>query len=154
MINWSSAFRAGLVGGVAMEILAAIIYLSGDNRMSMVKYWGCTLTGKNSGVSSYLAGWMIHLTLSVLIGFAYAWAFEMIWNNAGWEYGLMLGTLHWFIGGMALPLMDQISGCVKWGIVPPLKLLASGDRASFVIFLMGHLIYGAVIGLLYNVRAA
>ena len=140
MINWSRAVWSGAAGGVGKEVVALVVYLTGHGRMSMVRYWGCMLTGSKSGAASYLAGWVIHLALSVLIGFAYAWAFEAIWNGAGWRYGLLFGAAHWVVGGMTLPFMDRLSGCVKQGVVQPLKLCASGDRSSFLIFLFGHLI--------------
>ncbi len=151
MIDWVNALWAGIAGGAGMEVFALAVYLAANSRMSMVRYWGCMLTGKNSGAATYLAGWMIHLVLSVLIGFAYAWAFEAIWQKAGWQYGLLLAAAHWAIGGLVFPVMDRFSVCVRRGIIPPLKLYATGDRSSFLIFLVGHLIYGAVIGLWYSV---
>ena len=152
MIDWSSAFWAGVAGGVAMEISAIALRMIGLSRMSMVNYEGCMLTRRNSGVLSYLAGMAMHLTLSVLIAFAYAWAFEAIWHGASWLCGLTLAVPHWTIGGMVVPLMDRISGCVKRGVVQPLKLFATESGAAFLIFLVGHLTYGTVVGLLYNVQ--
>ena len=151
MIDWSAAFWAGVAGGLAMELSAASSRLAGFGRMSMVSYEGCMLTGKSSGAGSYLAGMAMHLALSVLIAFAYAWAFEAIWAEAAWLYGLALAVPHWVIGGLIVPLFDRLSGCVRRGVVKPLKPFASGERSAAFVFLVGHLTYGAAVGLLYGV---
>lgn len=49
---------------------------------------------------------MIHLVLSVLIGFGYAWAFEAVWQKAGWQ--LLLAAAHWAIGELVFPIIARI----------------------------------------------
>ena len=146
--DWSSVLWAGVAGGVAMELSAVVMRLLGFGRVSMVGYEGCMLTGRDAGAGSYLAGMARHLALSVLIAFPYAWASGLIWVKAGWPYGLMLAVSHRAVGGLVVPLMDRVSGCVRRGTVPPLRPFASGSRGGFFIFLAGHLGYGAVVGLL------
>ena len=129
-----------------MEISAILLHLAGLKRASMVGYEGCMITGKTSGVGSYLAGLAMHLILSILIAFAYAWGFQIIGVKASWFYGLILAIPHWAIGGLVAPLFDKVSGCVKSGKVEPLKLFASGNLTFFITFLIGHLIYGLTVG--------
>ena len=129
-----------------MEFSAVLLHLFGFKRASMVSYEGCMITGKASGVGSYLAGLAMHLILSVLIAFAYAWGFQIIGIKASWFYSLILAIPHWAIGGLVVPLMDKVSGCVKNGTVEPLKLFASGNLTFFITFLIGHLIYGVTLG--------
>ena len=147
-MDWLSVTWAGLAGGVAMELSSGVLRLAGLGRGSMVTYEGCMLAGKASGAGSYLAGAAMHLALSVLIAFAYAWGFLVLWGKAGWLYGLTLAVPHWAAGGLVAPLMDRVSGCVKNGAVQPLGIFASGSRAAFLTFLLGHLVYGAVVGAL------
>ena len=150
MVNWSSAFSAGIAGGLAMEASALLIYLLGFGRNSMVSYEGCMLTGRESGTGSYLAGMTMHLMLSVLIALAYAWSFEYFWREADWSRGLATAVPHWLLGGMVVPLMDRLSGCVRRGTVKPLQPFAAGSRSSFFTFLIGHLVYGVTVGSLYR----
>ena len=150
MIDWSSAIMAGSCGGLAMEFSAAVIRLLGFGCHSMVGYEGCMLTGSESGVRSYLAGMVMHLALSVLIVFAYAWSFEIFWDGGGWLRGLIIAVPHWFAGGLVVPLFDRINGCVARGMIQPLKPFASGSRNAFFTFLIGHLTYGATVGLVYS----
>ena len=150
MIDWSSAIMAGVGGGLAMELSAVLIRLLGFGRHSMVSYEGCMLTGRESGTRSYLAGMVMHLALSVLIAFAYAWSFETFWDGGGWLRGLMIAVPHWMAGGLVVPAFDRLSGCVARGVVQPLKPFASGSREAFFTFLIGHLTYGTTVGLLYS----
>lgn len=150
MIDWASAFWAGVAGGVAMELSAVLIRLLGFGRHSMVSYEGCMLTGRESGAPSYLAGLVMHLTLSVLIAFAYAWGFETFWGGGGWERGLALAAPHWLAGGLVVPLFDRLNGCVRGGRVKALGTFAAGSGRGFFAFLAGHLVYGATAGWWYG----
>ena len=150
MIDWSSAVWAGVWAGVAMEASAVVLRLLGLGKNSMVSYEGCMLTGRESGAGSYLAGMLMHLSLSVLIAFVYAWSFEIFWGGGGWSRGLMTALPHWSVGGLVVPVFDRLSDCVTRGAVRPLKPFASGSRAAFFAFLIGHLTYGATVGVLYS----
>jgi hypothetical protein len=149
-MNWSDTFLAGLGGGIAMELSAVLLNLLGLKRASMVSYEGCMITGKTSGAVSYMAGMTMHLIISVLIAFVYAWGYQTMGIKPSWFYGLILAVPHWMIGGLVVPLMDKISRCVKNGSVEPLKMFASGNFTFFITFLIGHLIYGAVVGWLLS----
>jgi hypothetical protein len=150
MIDWSSAIPAGVAGGIAMELSAVLFRLLGFGRHSMVSYEGCMLTGRESGAGSYLAGMVMHLTLSVLIALAYAWSFAAVWGRADWLHGLATAVPHWVAGGLAAPLFDRASGCVRRGTVEPLRPFATGSRRAFFAFLIGHLVYGTTVGALYS----
>ncbi len=129
-----------------MELSAILLHLFRFKRASMVSYEGCMITGRTSGVGSYLAGLAMHLILSLLIAFAYAWGFQVIGTKASWFYGLILAIPHWAIGGLVVPLVDKVSGCVKSGTVEPLTIFASGNLTFFITFLIGHLVYGVTFG--------
>ncbi|HEX8148261.1 MAG TPA: hypothetical protein VF591_13865 [Pyrinomonadaceae bacterium] len=150
MIDWSNAIVAGVAGGLAMELSAVLVGLSGFGRHSMVSYEGCMLTGRVSGVGSYLAGMLMHLALSVLIAFAYAWSFETFWGGGGWSKGLLIAVPHWLAGGLIVPLFDRLSGCVARGATQPLGPFASNSRNAFFTFLIGHLAYGITVGVVYG----
>ncbi len=150
MFDWTGAVLAGLAGGLAMELSAVLLRLLGFGRHSMVSYEGCMLTGRVSGARSYLAGMAMHLALSVLIAFAYAWAFESLWGGAGWLRGLATALPHWAAGGLVVPAFDRASGCVRRGAVEALRPFAAASRPAFLAFLVGHLAYGATAGALYD----
>ena len=134
-MNWSNAIWAGVAGGVAMEFAAILLHMIGFSRSSMVSYEGCMLTGKHSGAGSYMAGIAMHLALSVLIAFAYTWAFAAFWGQGGRSYGLMLAVPHWAAGGLVVPLMDRFSGCVQRRLVELLKLFASRSHFDRLVII-------------------
>ena len=150
MMDWQGAVLAGLAGGLAMEVSAVLIRLLGFGRHSMVSYEGCMLTGRVSGPGSYAAGMVMHLALSVSIALIYAWAFESIWGGASWLRGAATALPHWVAGGLVVPLFDRASGCVGRGVVERLGPFATGSGAAFFAFLVGHLVYGATVGALYD----
>lgn len=133
-----------------MELSAVSLCLLGFGRHSMVGYEGCMLTGRESGAGSYLAGMTMHLSLSVLIAFAYAWSFEVLWGTADWLRGFANALPHWAAGGLVIPLFDRASACVRRGAVEPLRPFATGSREAFFVFLIGHLVYGTTVGVLYG----
>ena len=150
MIDWSGAVWAGIWGGLAMEASAVLLRLLGFGKNSMVSYEGCMLTGRESGAGSYIAGMLMHLALSMLIAFAYAWSFETFRGGGGWSRGLMVAVPHWVAGGLVVPLFDRASGCVRRGAVEALGPFASGNLKAFSAFLIGHLVYGATVGGVYG----
>ena len=147
-MDWTTVLAAGIVGGAAMEVSAVLLSLTGLKRSSMVAYEGCMLTGRPSGAGSYIAGLVMHLGLSILIAFIYAWAFQSVWGRSSWIIGLLTALPHWLIGGLVVPLFDRFSQCVKRGIVQPLGIFAASTWTSFFTFLIGHLAYGATIGMI------
>jgi hypothetical protein len=82
VINWSDAFLAGVTVGLLMELSAWLMSLLGFGRHSMVSYEGRMLTGKESGAVSYMTGMVMHMGLSVLVAFAWAWSFEAVWHRS------------------------------------------------------------------------
>jgi hypothetical protein len=155
MIDWGSAIWVGILGGVAMSLMMVIARAMGLIDASIERYEGCMVTGKDEGGGTIAAGTMMHLVLSALIGILYAWGFAQFWGDATWALGLLLGLVHWFIGGILLPMMDGMNRCVQDGRLRKFGAFGSGRGAMMVVgFLMGHLLYGLVVGWLYSVPAA
>jgi magnesium-transporting ATPase (P-type) len=152
MMDWSLALWAGLAGGIVMWMMMALARMMGLVDARMIAYEGCMITKSDSGAGTWIAGMAMHLILSVLIAFAYAWAFEAIWGEAGWFYGAINGVVHWLIGGMVLPMMDGMNPCVKDGRMKGLGLFGKNYGGMMVVgFLMSHLVYGAIVGWIYRV---
>jgi hypothetical protein len=93
------------------------------------------------GGSSPLAGFAVHLVISVLIGMSYGLFFKHESPDAGSSmvWGMLYGLAWWFLG--PLTLMPILLGhAVTWTIQVADLLLPS---------LLGHLIYGATVGLVF-----
>ena len=91
--------------------------------------------------SSPLAGFVVHLVISVLIGMSYGLLFEHESPDVGSSiaWGMLYGLAWWFVG--PLTLMPILLGhAPTWTMQAADILLPS---------LLGHLIYGAATGLVF-----
>jgi uncharacterized membrane protein YagU involved in acid resistance len=93
------------------------------------------------GKSSPLAGFVVHLMISIVIGMSYGLLFEHESSDVGSSiaWGMVYGLAWWFLG--PLTLMPILLGHAPiWTIQAADRLLPS---------LLGHLIYGAATGLVF-----
>lgn len=152
MIDVWNALWAGIVGGLAMSLMMMAARRMGLIEANMERYQGCMLTGKDEGSGSYAAGLTMHLLISVAVAVLYAWGFTLFWGEANWYLGLLLAVVHWLIGGLVLPAMDGMNPCVRNGRIRAFGAFGSNYGAMMVAgFLMGHLLFGLIVGWLYDV---
>ena len=93
------------------------------------------------GGSSPVLGFFVHMVISSLIGMSYGLLFEHESPDLGSSisWGMLYGLAWWFIGPLTLmPIL--LGGSATWTI-----------QAADLLFpsLLGHLIYGAAIGLVF-----
>ena len=62
----------------------------------------------------------------------------------------MIAVPHWSVGGPVVHVFDRINDCVRRGVTQPLQPFASGSRNAFFTFLIGHLVYGSTVGVVYG----
>ncbi|HEX7022740.1 MAG TPA: hypothetical protein VF171_07770 [Trueperaceae bacterium] len=154
MIDAWNAIWAGIAGGIAMWLLLTLARAVRLVDTSLIRYEGSLLTGRAEGAGPWLAGLVMHLVLSALIGLAYAVGFASFFGRAAWNLGIVLGVYHWGLASLVLPLMDSLNPCVKRGSLRGMGAYAwRGGMAMVAVFLIGHLLYGLVVGWLYTVPA-
>ena len=120
----------GLAGGVVFGAMMGM--------MGML-----TMIGKMVGHPSAVTGFLAHLVISALIGASFVVIFHGFIRGAsgGLGYGLVYGGVWWFLGPLTLmPLMMGMGLGVNWNAAAASQMLPS---------LVGHLIYGAILGLSY-----
>lgn len=130
--NHSRDYTAGAIGGLLGGIVfgAALAYLG---VLPMI----AGLVASDSSV----VGFIVHLVLSVLIGLVFVWWFGnmAVSYRVGALYGILHGFIWWIAGGLIL--LPIILGA---GIQIP-NAFSQLNLASLV----GHLLYGLVLGLVY-----
>jgi uncharacterized membrane protein YagU involved in acid resistance len=90
------------------------------------------------GSDSALVGWAVHLAISAMFGIGYALVFGRF--NRPWLGGLIYGFIWYVLGPLTLmPLMTGMG--LQWSVAG-----VTGSMPS----LMGHLIYGLVLGLVFG----
>jgi hypothetical protein len=132
---------AGLAAGVLFGIMMQMMTVPGENgmRMSMM-----VMVAKVVRSDSIVVGWLYHLFNSAVIGALFGLVLGNRTHNygggAGW--GLLYGVFWWVLGAQIL--MPVLLGMPAFASLrmPPMRMMAMGS-------LMGHLMFGLVLGLLY-----
>jgi uncharacterized membrane protein YagU involved in acid resistance len=115
------SLAGGLVMGMAMQMMGMI-----------------PMIAKLVGSDSTAVGWVVHLVISALLGLVYPVVFGSLQRQ--WLGGLIYGFI-WYILG-PLTLMPLLLGMgLQWNAAA-----VTGSMSS----LMGHLIYGLVLALVYQ----
>jgi len=141
----SSRFVAGTVGGLAAGVVFGIMMqmmtapTPDGGRMPMINMVGMIVGSPTAG-----AGWLYHLFNSAVIGAIFAWVLGPRSYNyaAGLGWGAAYGLLWWVLGGLIL--MPVFLGMPAFAplMMAEMRMVAMGS-------LVGHLIYGLILGAVY-----
>ncbi|MEO5925815.1 MAG: hypothetical protein ABIR70_18500 [Bryobacteraceae bacterium] len=119
--------------GVAGGLAGGMVFGAMMGMMGMLP-----MIGQMVGVPSAGVGFLVHLMISALIGATFSVLFgqQVVSRTGGLGYGLMYGAIWWILGPLTLmPLMMGMG--VTWSIAAATQAMPS---------LMGHLIYGGILG--------
>ena len=128
--NLTHGVLGGLAGGVVFGIMMAFM-----GTLPMI--------GKMVGNPSAGVGFAVHMVNSAVIGAGFALVFGSLSRGvgSGLASGIAYGGLWWILGPLTLmPLFLGMGFGVNWSAAAAVKMLPS---------LMGHLIYGGILGLTY-----
>ncbi len=132
---------AGLAFGMMMQMMNAPTPEGGQ--MPMMVMVAMVVGSKNIAV-----GWIYHLFNSAVIGAVFGWLFG---NRAtsigrGLTWGALYGIAWWILGGQVL--MPLALGMPPFAsiMMPAMRMVAVGS-------LVGHLIYGLILGGVFAVFA-
>lgn len=128
-------FTNGVLSGVVAGIVFAFFLLLGGMSETL---------GGIIGMPSKLGGMMVHFIISIIAGLVFAFVFGWLihsWFTAIF-WGLLFGIGMWIIGPMTLlpTLSAGDTLFVKWNLA---------GLQSNIQPLIGHLVYGLVLGLVY-----
>lgn len=128
---------AGVVFGLMMQMMTAPTP-EGD-RMPMM-----AMVAQVVGSDSLAVGWLYHLFNSAVIGAIFGWLLggRAQSYGAGLGWGAAYGVVWWVLG--ALILMPLLLGMAAFAPLqmPPMRPVAMGS-------LVGHLVYGLILGASY-----
>jgi hypothetical protein len=152
MIDRIGAMGAGLVGGAALMLMTDGSRMIGLTEANLSRYQGCILLGRSEGAAPLLAGAGMHLAMGSVLGLGYAFAFPLVWGEATWRTGALLGAVHGVAAGAGFPVLDAMNPCVRDGRMRGFGLMGRGYGALMTLGLLGgHVVYGALVGWLYTV---
>jgi hypothetical protein len=137
----STGFIAGLMGGVLFGLMMQMMTVPAENgmRMSMM-----VMVAKVVRSDSIAVGWLYHLFNSAVIGAVFAVVLGSrvrgFGEGAGW--GVAYGVFWWVLGAQILmPLLLGMPAFASLRMAP-MRMIALGS-------LIGHIIYGLVLGLAF-----
>lgn len=128
---------AGVVFGVMMQMMSAPTPDGG--RMPMMAMVAMVVRS-----TSLVVGWLYHLLNSAVIGAIFGWLLgdRARGYGGGLAWGATWGAVWWVVG--ALVLMPVLLGMPPFAALrmPPMRPVAMGS-------LMGHLLYGLILGAVF-----
>ncbi len=144
------AFLAGVIGAAVMVLGMWLSRMTGGTGFNFGFWWGSIVTGTTS-VGSWWIGFVIHLILGGLVGLIFAAFFESI-GRSNWLLGLLGGVVFTIIGGLVLEWISLVHPAIP-GVIPnPGYFTATWGVGSVVTFCIVSLIYGIIVGGMYEPR--
>jgi len=129
---------AGLIGGVVFGLMMQMMVAPTPDggQMPMMAMIGQIVGSPTVGV-----GWVYHLFNSAVIGAIFGWLLgdRVHGYGSAFGWGAAYGFAWWVIGGLILmPILLGMSPFAPL-MMPPMRTVAMGS-------LVGHLIYGSIVG--------
>lgn len=131
----------GLVAGVVFGIMMQVMTVPTPDGMQIPMI---VQVAAIVGSTSAAVGWLYHLFNSALIGAIFGWLMSSrtFGYGSGLGWGAVYGFAWWILGGLII--MPLFLGMPAFAplLMPEMQTVAMGS-------LMGHLIYGLVLGFVY-----
>ena len=144
----------GLLGGLIMlvPLYMGRAMAPQQMRMDLLRLLGTMTPMRLPLPAAYLAGAMMHAGASVLFAFVHVGLFEVTGINEDLVlWGLLLGLGHWMFSGMMMGMMPLLHPLVAKGeLENPGPFALSMGPMTATGFLMLHLLFGVVVGGLYE----
>lgn len=146
-MRYGHALLAGVVGGAAMTLLGTIARAAGVP-VNVEMLLGTMIFPPST--TAWVAGLVMHLVISAAIALVYAVGFERLTYRAGAIVGVLFSMVHIVIGGFAMLLIPVIHPLVPGSIAPPGPFMAGMGLLGILLFVLEHVVYGAIVGAGYG----
>jgi hypothetical protein len=150
MMNYGKAFKAGMLGALAMTVLMVIARALGVSTLNIEMALGTLLT-RQIGAGSWVLGFLMHLLVGGLLAQIYALGFELLQARPSVWVGAAFSLVHASIAGMMMFVLGTIHPLMRNnGELPaPGPFAVSYGTLTAVAFVALHLVYGAWVGSFY-----
>ncbi len=142
--RFGQAIKAGIIAWIFFTLVLYMAPLMGVPKMDVP----AMLAGM-FGMNNLAFGWMMHLVVGLVLGRIYAYWFVDRVGGAPWVRGLAFGVLPWLammvVVAPMLPVLNPMLAKM-----PPGLFLANMGIMAPMGSLIGHLIWGAVLGAVYG----
>ena len=136
--NLTKALGAGIAGTIVMTLFAAMAPLMGMPAMD--------IPNMLAGFMGFptVVGWLAHFMIGTLLALTYAFVLVSKLPGRPVVKGILFGLIPWF---MAQILVSPMMGAGVFAVNTPAPILMVMGS------LMGHVVYGAVVGFVYGTTA-
>jgi len=149
-----SCLVSGTVGTLVLTTLVRAASELGFTRMDLAFLLGTTVSDDRRKAKAI--GYVFHFILGVAFALAYGLAFKVL-GRSSWWIGGVIGVLHsLFIStvlvSVLLPIVHPRMGTPDTAanevalIEPPGFLMLNYGRSTFVLNVVAHVVYGAIVG--------
>lgn len=147
-MKWGGAFLAGSIGGAAMTTIMAVARTLGM-RFHFEMMLGTSFGGQ-PGIRKWAIGLVMHLALSGSIALLYALGFEHATHRAGWLVGAAFAAVHTSIAGIVMGFVPALNPAVPEIMPAPGPFMTNNGGAHVIVFVLLHVVYGALVGATYG----
>jgi hypothetical protein len=149
-IHWLGAIVWGVVATLAFTLFSIMGGAMGVSRMDNLDLLGSMMAQPGSTASRTI-GAVIHHTNGALLAIAWAYGVALLGLPANWLTGLVWGVILTALALLMLSTMGALHPAIRSGEQEDPGLMATNFGAMTPLAsLMGHLVYGLVLGLLYQ----
>jgi len=149
-----SAVAGGFVGTLVLTTMVNAASEVGLTRMDLPLLLGTAVTENRRKARAI--GYAIHFVMGIAFAVAYVGFFQIL-GRSSWWIGALLGVLHAIftatvLVNVLLPLVHPRMATPETAaneialIEPPGFLMLNYGRSTFVVSLVAHVAYGAVVG--------
>jgi len=146
-MNIIGAVVAGLIGTAIISMMMAMAPKMGMPKMAIWEMLGSMFSPEGN----VALGWVMHFVAGAVFAIIYAALWAAGIGSAGVTGGVIFGVIHWIIVGLMMGGMPMMHAGIKAGNVnaPGAFMLGNGGMMAFMGGLMGHVVYGIVVALVY-----
>jgi len=146
-MNLLAAIVAGGAGTIIMTMMMAMAPRMGLPKMDIIGMLGSMFGKPNRTLGTFL-----HLMMGVVFTIVYAFLWDAGIGNATLLGGILFGAVHWVITGMMMGVIPMMHAGIKSGNVPAPGVFMMNNIGvmAFVGGLIGHMIFGFVVALVYT----
>lgn len=147
-MNIGAALRGALAGWTGMTGMMFIARRMGVTQMSISEIEGTFFADPKTSTAK-IAGFLLHLAMSLWIGFAYALGFRLLGWRPNAKTGAAGSLIHWLIATVVTGTASRLHPRRRQLPMPGYGGMALGIKTA-IGFLVGHIIYGALFGWQYS----
>jgi hypothetical protein len=152
----ASALAGGVIGTLALATIIKAAAEAGITRLDVALLLGTAVTDNRRKARAL--GYIFHFVLGIAFAEAYGGFFAIV-GHASWRLGALLGVLHALftatvLVSVLLPVLHPRMATADTAanditlIEPPGFLMLNYGRSTFLVTLVAHIVYGALVGLI------